>query len=168
MPGIEVGFYGKLPSHGDFLRRRVSDAFVAAWDAWLQECTAASRTSLGERWLDVYLTSPAWRFASAAGPLGDATVIGVMVPSVDRVGRYFHLAFACELPAGAGVLPAASSFDSFFDAAEQLAVETLAADRVDFDLFDEQVAALRRHVDDAVVRGGLRSEEHTSELQSPC
>jgi len=27
---LEVGFYGKLPSHGDFLRRRVSDAFVTA------------------------------------------------------------------------------------------------------------------------------------------
>ncbi len=59
---MEVGFYGKLPSHGDFLRRRASDAFVDAWDAWLQECLAASRSALGERWLDVYLTSPAWRF----------------------------------------------------------------------------------------------------------
>ena len=64
---VEVGFYGKLPSHGDFLRRRVSDAFVGGWDAWLQECLAASRAALGERWLDVYLTSPAWRFVCAAG-----------------------------------------------------------------------------------------------------
>ncbi len=29
---VDVGFYGKLPSHGDFLRRRVSDAFVGVWD----------------------------------------------------------------------------------------------------------------------------------------
>jgi len=50
---LEVGFYGKLPSHGDFLRRRVSDAFVGVWDGWLQECLTASRTSLGDRWLDV-------------------------------------------------------------------------------------------------------------------
>ena len=42
-PPMQVGFYGKLPSHGDFLRRRVSDAFVDAWDAWLRECLAASR-----------------------------------------------------------------------------------------------------------------------------
>ena len=41
---MQVGFYGKLPSHGDFLRRRVSDAFVDAWDAWLRECLASSRT----------------------------------------------------------------------------------------------------------------------------
>ena len=50
---------------------------------------AASRAALGDRWLDVYLTSPAWRFASAAGACGPAPVIGLMVPSVDRVGRYF-------------------------------------------------------------------------------
>ena len=86
-----VGFYGKLPSHGDFLRRRVSDAFVAAWDAWLQHCMAASRAALGDRWLDVYLTSPVWRFACAPGVAGAAPVVGVMAPSVDRVGRYFPL-----------------------------------------------------------------------------
>ena len=33
---MEVGLFGKLPSHGDFLRRRTSDAFVDAWDAWLR------------------------------------------------------------------------------------------------------------------------------------
>ena len=76
------GFYGKLPSHGDFLRRRVSDAFVDAWDAWLRECLAASRTALGARWLDVYLTSPAWRFVCAPGACGPAPVLGLLAPSV--------------------------------------------------------------------------------------
>ena len=93
---MEVGFFGKLPSHGDFLRRRASDAFVDAWDAWLRECLAASREALGERWLDVYLTSPAWRFVCAAGTCGPAPVIGLMVPSVDRVGRYFPLTLVAE------------------------------------------------------------------------
>ena len=37
---IEVGFFGKLPSHGDFLRRRLSDDFVRTWDDWLEECLA--------------------------------------------------------------------------------------------------------------------------------
>src|SRR5215470_6993527 len=79
---VGIGFYGKLPSHGDFLRRRVADAFVGVWDGWLQECLAASRAALGESWLDVYLTSPAWRFACAAGASGPAPVVGVMAPSV--------------------------------------------------------------------------------------
>jgi hypothetical protein len=80
----EVGFYGKLPSHGDFLRRRVSDAFVRGWDAWRRNASARAETRLGDRWLDVYLTSPAWRFALRRRTLGPAPVIGLMVPSVDR------------------------------------------------------------------------------------
>ena len=95
---MHVGFYGKLPSHGDFLRRRVSDGFVDAWDSWLRECLAASRTALGAKWLDVYLTSPAWRFVCAPGACGPAPVIGLLAPSVDQVGRYFPLTVVAELP----------------------------------------------------------------------
>jgi type VI secretion system protein ImpM len=149
---MEVGFYGKLPSHGDFLRRRVSDGFVGVWDGWLQECIAASRALLADRWLDVYLTSPAWRFACAAGTFGEAPAIGVMVPSVDRVGRYFHLTLVAELPSTASVVSAAVALDGFFDAAEQLAVETLVADRIDFESFDEQVARLVERLDAAAAR----------------
>jgi type VI secretion system ImpM family protein len=139
---MEVGLYGKLPSHGDFLRRRVSDAFVDRWDAWLQGCMAASHSALGERWLDVYLTSPAWRFVCAAGTCGPAPVIGLMVPSVDRVGRYFPLTLVAELPGDANLVAAATGSAPFFDSAERLLIETLAAEDVDFEAFDDQVISL--------------------------
>ena len=134
--------FGKLPSHGDFLRRRASDAFVDAWDAWLRECLAASREALGERWLDVYLTSPAWRFVCAAGACGPAPVIGLMVPSVDRVGRYFPLTLVAELPDDVNPIAAATASAAFFDRAERLIIETLATDDIDFERFDEQVVEL--------------------------
>ncbi len=139
-----VGLYGKLPSHGDFLRRRVSDGFVAVWDAWLQESLTASREALTDRWLDVYLTSPAWRFACAPRACGAAPVVGVMVPSVDRVGRYFPLTIVAELemPEITLLVSSVTEAESFFDNAEQLLVETLAAEQVEFGRFDEQVAAL--------------------------
>jgi type VI secretion system protein ImpM len=139
---MEVGFYGKLPSHGDFLRRRMSDAFVGVWDPWLQDCIAASRSALGERWLDVYLTSPAWRFACAGGVCGAAPVVGLMVPSVDRVGRYFPLTVVGELPAGSSVISAASKTAAFFDAAERLVIETLASEQVDLETFDDEITQL--------------------------
>ena len=142
---MQVGFYGKLPSHGDFLRRRVSDAFVDAWDAWLRECLAASRTALGARWLDVYLTSPAWRFVCAAGACGPAPVIGVAAPSVDQVGRYFPLTLVAELPPEISLLTAAAC-TRFFEAAEQLVIETLATERVDFERFDQGTLALEREL----------------------
>jgi len=138
---MQVGFYGKLPSHGDFLRRRVSDPFVDAWDAWLRECLSASRTALGARWLNVYLTSPAWRFVCAAGACGPVPVIGIAAPSVDQVGRYFPLTLVAELPPDVSLLAAASA-SRFFEAAEQLVIETLATERVDFDRFDQGTMAL--------------------------
>jgi len=142
---MQVGFYGKLPSHGDFLRRRVSDAFADAWDAWLRECLAASRTALGDRWLNVYLTSPAWRFVCAAGACGPMPVIGLVAPSVDQVGRYFPLTLVAELPSDVSLVTAASS-TTFFEAAERLVIETLATERVDFERFDRRVGELEREL----------------------
>lgn len=138
----EVGFYGKLPSHGDFLQRRLPDAFVGRWDAWLQECLTSSRDALGERWLDTYLTSPAWRFGASAGAIGPAGMIGVMVPSVDRVGRYFYVTIAASLPSG--LLPglAAARAPVFFERAEALAIEAVSADTLDVESFDERVRQL--------------------------
>lgn len=143
----EVGLYGKLPTHGDFLRRRVTDGFVGVWDAWLQDCLAASRDALADQWLDVYLTSPVWRFVCAAGACGSAPVAGVMVPSVDRVGRYFPLAIVGTLPAGAATLAVPTTAAAFFERAESLAVDALAADHLDFQQFDSQVAQLAAGLD---------------------
>jgi type VI secretion system ImpM family protein len=139
---VEVGFYGKLPSHGDFVRRRVPDAFVNVWDGWLQECISVSRATLSDRWLDTYLTSPAWRFICDAGLFGPSPVAGLMVPSVDRVGRYFHLTVVAELPSDVSVLSMATALDPFFDKAQRLAIDTLATEHVDFNRFDEDVANL--------------------------
>jgi type VI secretion system protein ImpM len=139
---VEIGLFGKLPSHGDFLRRRASDAFVDAWDGWLRECLAASREALGERWLDVYLTSPAWRFVCAAGTCGPAPVIGLMVPSVDRVGRYFPLTLVANLPLDVNPIAATAASAAFFDQAERLIIDTLATEEIDFERFDAQVVRL--------------------------
>lgn len=147
----EVGFYGKLPSHGDFLRRRVSDAFVAVWDEWLQQSLAASKSALGARWLDVYLTSPSWRFACAPGVVGQRPVLGLMVPSVDRVGRYFHLTVVAELPEDTSIVSAATAAGPFLDGAERLVVDTLAAEIVDFESFDRCVMELSPDLESVLV-----------------
>jgi type VI secretion system protein ImpM len=144
---MDVGLYGKLPSHGDFLRRRVSDAFVGAWDSWLQQSVAASRSILGERWLDLYLTSPAWHFACAPGVVGPAVAVGVMVPSVDRVGRYFPLTVVSEAIAELSALEAATETPGWFASVERLMVEALAAERLDFEAFDAAIAATATALD---------------------
>jgi type VI secretion system protein ImpM len=139
---VDVGLYGKLFSHGDFLRRRASDAFVEGWDAWLQKCMSTSRATLADRWLDLYLTSPAWRFAFAANVCGPAPSVGVIVPSVDRVGRYFPLTIVCELPEETPIVAFALDAHAFFTNAEALVLDALAQDEVDFNTFDARVARL--------------------------
>lgn len=83
-------WYGKLPGFGDFAGRRLSGALIADWDAWLQRGLDELRHS-GEGWLESYLHSPVWRFALGAHLLGPHCWLGILMPSVDRVGRYFPL-----------------------------------------------------------------------------
>jgi type VI secretion system protein ImpM len=101
-----------------------------------------SRSTLGERWLEVYLTSPVWRFVFAAGVCGPAPMIGLMAPSVDRVGRHFPLTIVAELPPDIDCAAAAMQSSAFFDSAERLVLDTLAAEEVDFERFDERVVGL--------------------------
>ena len=85
------GWFGKVVMLGDFAHRRLPQGFIAVCDAWLSQSIGASRVQLGARWLDTYLTGPVWRFAWAPGVVDERWWFGVMMPSVDAVGRYFPL-----------------------------------------------------------------------------
>jgi len=98
------GWYGKLPSLGDFASRRLDAGFIDPWDAWLAGGLLALREAAPDSWLDDYLSSPSWRFLLMPGVLpgaaGASGWAGVLMPSVDRVGRYFPLTVV--LPLGTG------------------------------------------------------------------
>ena len=102
------GWYGKLPVLGDFASRRLDQNFIDVWDTWLASSLLALRERSQSTWLDGYLTSPSWRFLLMPGVLdGDAGAqawAGVLMPSVDRVGRYFP--FTIAQPLGTGLVSA--------------------------------------------------------------
>lgn len=122
------GFFGKIPSHGDFITRNLSRNFLDAWDQWLQSSVAESKAQLGERWLDVYLTSPIWRFAVMPGLCGRRGWAGILMPSVDRVGRYFPLSIATPLADGVTPIQVQACANAWFEAIEGLALRTLDDD----------------------------------------
>jgi type VI secretion system protein ImpM len=123
------------------------DESVGPWDVWLQSAIVASRAILGERWLDIYLTSPAWRFACEAGACGPAPLAGVMVPSVDRVGRYFPLTLMWRIPEEISPLSAAVLGERWFQEAERHVIDTLGQEEIKFEEFDARVIELGAELD---------------------
>ena len=140
MSTVVTGFYGKLPARGDFVRVALPRDFTDPWDTWLAGVIAASRAEAGEDWLPAYLESPVWRFLLPAGTCGSRTAIGLMLPSVDRAGRYFPLSFAALLEHPSAE---AAAFDTWLDRCEAAGLAAL-----DEDLSPEAIAA--RLNDDAL------------------
>ncbi|HEX8592997.1 MAG TPA: type VI secretion system-associated protein TagF [Pseudomonas sp.] len=130
-----TGFFGKVTSHGDFVVRRLPHGFVQPWDAWLQNLLHASRGQLGQQWLGTYLSSPIWRFALAPGVCGDNAWAGLLMPSVDRVGRHFPLTLAARVADDAPLLEWMIQGGIWYDQLESLALWSLQAD-FSLELFD--------------------------------
>jgi type VI secretion system protein ImpM len=112
-----AGFYGKLPARGDFVRAGLPRDFIDPWDEWLTSVIAASRIRMSEDWLPAFLESPVWRFILPAGLCGGRAVLGLMLPSVDRAGRYFPLTFAA-LFAGRPPAPESPGATAWLDRCE--------------------------------------------------
>jgi type VI secretion system protein ImpM len=87
------GWFGKLPTLGDFAKRRLPADFVEAWDDWLAHEIAAWQAADPAGWLERYLAGASWRFLLLPGAVPgwhcEDAMAGVLMPSVDRVGRYF-------------------------------------------------------------------------------
>lgn len=119
------GYYGKVPVAGDFVSHGLPRAIENTLDDWLRRAIRDSQTRLGRDWLDAFLVAPVWRFALAPGLVGRLPVAGVMMPSVDRVGRYFPLMIAAARPDATGDILALSADRQFYDAAEALVLSRL-------------------------------------------
>jgi type VI secretion system protein ImpM len=95
----------------------------------------ARRAELGAEWQPAWLEAAIWRFALPAGICGQEPVVGLWLPSVDRVGRYFPLTFALLARSG-DAIELIRDAGGFFHVAEEagraaleddLAPEALAA-----------------------------------------
>ena len=87
------GWFGKLPGMGDFAHRRLPESFRERWDGWLHDGLMRLRERHDD-WTVRYLEAPLWCFVLGRGVAGDGRWIGVLMPSVDGVGRYFPFTVA--------------------------------------------------------------------------
>jgi type VI secretion system protein ImpM len=121
-----AGFYGKVPARGDFVRAGLPRDFIDAWDDWLSEVMSTSKEVGGDAWLPAFLEAPVWRFALPSGLCGASAIIGLMLPSVDKAGRYFPLTFAAAID-GPGV-SSDSAADAWLDICEDAGRAALERD----------------------------------------
>jgi type VI secretion system protein ImpM len=141
------GWYGKLPGIGDFAARRVPDRFRAAWDQWLEPGLDLASRLAGDRWHDFYLTFPVWRFAIPPELIDSDGWIGVLMPSVDRVGRCFPLTL-CEAVAGSAFAAASwLDIDRTLDGFQAAGLTALEAGTVEST--ETALEAISAYADDA-------------------
>ena len=136
------GWYGKLPALGDFAGRRLPPLFVEPWDHWLASGMAFWRQG-DDAWPRAFLAAPTWRFALGADVpfVHSPGYVGVLMPSVDRVGRYFPLTVVRARGAREPHAPA-----SWLQALEGLAVAALIDDW-NAERFDAELGALHTDTD---------------------
>jgi type VI secretion system protein ImpM len=95
MSTVQIGFYGKIPARGDFVRQSLPRGFIDPWDEWLRVALDGSRSLLGQGWTEAWMEAPIWRFRLAPGVAGGHCALGLFLPSIDRAGRMFPLTLAC-------------------------------------------------------------------------
>ncbi|WP_291737796.1 type VI secretion system-associated protein TagF [Leisingera sp. F5] len=131
------GAFGKMPSVGDFFRLNTPGGFVRVWDAWLQQVMLDGREAYGSGFDAHYMTAPIWRFCLPAGLAGAQRAIGVLMPSVDRVGRRFPLTLMVALPGpGDAALPRFCE-GGLFERLENVALDALEDTMTKDDLAEE-------------------------------
>jgi type VI secretion system protein ImpM len=133
-PGF--GAFGKMPSVGDFFRLNVSASFVQVWDEWIQHGMLDGQCTSGETWDGLYMSAPIWRFCLAPGLAGPQKMLGVLMPSVDRVGRRFPLTLSSPASAeGSAIL------DHFRETELYVQLEDMALAALEDDMTRDKLSA---------------------------
>lgn len=136
---IHAGYYGKIPARGDFVKHQLPRSFIEPWDDWLQAAIHRSKEQLADEWLDAYLTSPVYRFLLSSGLCGNRQWMGVFMPSVDQVGRYFPMVLCMPVPSSENIFSLLKTSENWFIQTERLITSCLE-DEFDLEDFNQSVA----------------------------
>jgi type VI secretion system protein ImpM len=140
-----MAWHGKLPSLGDFASRRLGAEFIEPWDGWLAAGLLALREAKPQTWLEDYLASPSWRFllmpGAMPGAAGRQAWAGVLMPSVDKVGRYFPLTLVQALGEGPASTQQMQALWFWLSRVDELARDALYDDW-SVDRLEQELAAM--------------------------
>lgn len=138
---VGFGAFGKMPTVGDFFRLSPPAGFVRIWDPWVQSIMALGQATYGPHFDRFFMSAPIWRFTLPAGVAASQKVTGVIMPSVDRVGRRFPLTLMSTLST-----PGPASFDHLSDTAMFEKLEDIALDCLEDSMDQERLTQLLARV----------------------
>lgn len=136
------GLFGKIPAHGDFISRNLHSSYLTPWDEWLQRCVHGSQELIGNDWLNIYLTSPVWRFVLSPGCVDNQARAGILVPSVDSVGRYFPITLTCPIDTNSNLFLFQQNNEAWYSQLQDIAISALQ-NNLNADDIMEQLSALQ-------------------------
>ncbi len=93
----DFGWFGKLPSAGDFVSRRMSYTVQQFWDRWCASGMESLKAGNPLTGWEFWRNTPKWAFLIPAQPGIAQAQAGVLAPSCDRVGRNFPLLVCLSL-----------------------------------------------------------------------
>ncbi|WP_051916808.1 MULTISPECIES: type VI secretion system-associated protein TagF [unclassified Serratia (in: enterobacteria)] len=89
--GNGIGWYGKIPSCGDFVQRRLPATLVNQWAHWFQSGLIARQLSVPPDGRYSLNGAPMWNFVLPATLGTPFAQLGYLLASQDRVGRHYPL-----------------------------------------------------------------------------
>jgi len=136
------GVFGKIPSKGDFISFGLPRRFTDPWESVCRTGLDRYRQHYATTWIDTFLVAPISVFSIAL--YTDEKWVGVVIPSVDKVNRYFPLLLARNVSTNLERRShgAEKSLYGFFSEGTQTLLDALDVDRFDMESWCAHVTAV--------------------------
>ncbi|MEM8812404.1 MAG: type VI secretion system-associated protein TagF [Pseudomonadota bacterium] len=160
------GFFGKIPSAGDFVSHNLPPRIADTWADKMAGWMAASKKSDREAWMRQFLTSPIWRFVLPAGVIGPQAWCGLLAGSTDSVGREFPFTVLMSTSIDTQRFQPIRILDTCFDRIEERTLTFIEgqASRTDLMSTLEQNSLI---LDRAIAEMGTGSEQGSIAIPRP-
>lgn len=84
----QIGCFGKMPVHPDFIRHNVKSREAIAFEKWVQEGIGLITRKHSEGWPEIYRAFPRYHFLLIGGEQ-ERTLAGSLMASRDKSGRHY-------------------------------------------------------------------------------
>ena len=165
-----AAWFGKLPSAGDFVGRRMPHAMESEWDQWMRAGLDQLRHEGGANWQESFVQCPMWFFITPTQTRGGLAA-GAIAPSIDRVGRYYPIVVMTLSSPDSPKLAGDGQIAQYFAEVRQAIVDARRVPLQPPEL-DDRLSTVcspfeaQRHAPGNALIGDILTDLHIAEMQS--